>query len=721
LALISTAGLVTSFIYLMMSRVGYRAITLPPLLLLTGYFFWLGWHTHKLRYYLLAGLGLGLCQYTYLSARLLPLVYFLFLVVYSGLNRKRPALRERWTGLILMGIVSGLVFVPLLLFFLAHPAAFTDRASDVSLKLSWSWLGLQTFAFHLLEAVRVFIDGGDPNWRHHLLTRAGFDLFNTLGFWLGAGLALRAYRQSVYLFLLTSIMVMWLPGIFSQPAFHTLRLSGVLPAYYALMALGLLTLLEWLGRWKQATRLITRKAENQVSEQAQIGLVALGLVLGISGSLTFYDYFYRWASRPELSQAFETQVVELASLLTRPEAQLNLIIPFHLYTHASMRYLLHPHFEEQILMPAEVRLELEQQKEVPLLVPDYPRDDGRSPALVWLLRDEAGRGTAYVSEVRGDLSLSSLQETPAEILKGQARQELARQYQLKTRDILPLFPQALPQKQAAFQWAGTLALAGYEFTPPLIEAGNSSALYLAWQILGHVRIQDKLFVQFLDSQGQPAGQYEIESPAISIKLHRWREDRLLLEKYPLQFGTELKPDLYFVRLGFFNPKSNQRLPVYPLGGGESLGDEIILGPLYLGSKALMRPQYPVQGRLDEAFELLGYSILPAPSEDSVEIQLFWQSHKPVTVNYTAFVQALDSQNQVIAQHDAQPLEGIYPTSRWQPGDQLSDRFILPVSPQELSAGSYRLVTGMYDLATGVRLPVYDNAGESLPDGLIRLN
>ncbi|HEX9925082.1 MAG TPA: glycosyltransferase family 39 protein, partial [Anaerolineae bacterium] len=60
LAQLGMAGLATSFVYLVMTRVGYRANTLLPLLLLVYYLFWRGWQTGKIYFYLLAGAGLGL-------------------------------------------------------------------------------------------------------------------------------------------------------------------------------------------------------------------------------------------------------------------------------------------------------------------------------------------------------------------------------------------------------------------------------------------------------------------------------------------------------------------------------------------------------------------------------------------------------------------------------------------------------------------------------------
>jgi hypothetical protein len=51
------------------------------------------------------------------------------------------------------------------------------------------------------------------------------------------------------------------------------------------------------------------------------------------------------------------------------------------------------------------------------------------------------------------------------------------------------------------------------------------------------------------------------------------------------------------------------------------------------------------------------------------------------------------------QVDAQPLAGLYPTSRWQPGQLVVSQFSLPME-ETLTRGDYRLVTGMYELASG---------------------
>ncbi len=736
LALISTTGLVTSFWVLVMNRAGYRANLLPLFILVMSYFFWYGWQTGKIRYYLLAGTGLGLAQYTYLSARLLPLVFLLFISVQTLLSwRKDQArLKTAWFGLLIMGGVSVLIFIPLLVFFVKTPQAFWGRVGDVAVKVGWSAADLKGLAFHLWEAIRVFIDGQDLNWRHHLLGRPGFDWFNTLGFWLGLLFTIRYYRRPANIFLLALLVIMWLPAPLSEPAFHTLRLSGILPAYYVLMAVGLISLADWLNT--KSRGFLRRKAVSSTESRSdfasstspplrfsETGLAALIALLLFSGGLTFYDYFYRWANNSDVYQSFDGPVVDLAAYLTTLESAgqmpaINLIIPFYLYTHASMRYMLHDNFQEEVLLPEAVAAHLRRQEKVAVVVPEYPGDDGQPPAFVWLSQDGGELGTAYVSAVRRDMSLDRLAAKPVGLIEGSRANVIARQYNVGPQDLLPLFPGQMPRKKMAVEWADNLLLSGYEFVPTTVEVGHESNLYLAWKILGYTGLKERMFLQVLDSQGNPVGQQEIAP--ISRKMYRWRDDGLILEQHPLKLDPDLSTGLYFVRLGFFKPETGQRLPVRSFDQ-QPLGDEVIIGPLYVRSDTVdpITPQYPKQAMLGDTIELLGYSLYPAEDGTSVDVTLYWQTRAAVNRDYTAFIQLLNPQNEMMAQRDRQPLNGLYPTSRWQPGDIISDRFVLAVSGNELSGGN-KLVTGLYDLTSGVRLPAYNHQGQLLPDGMISL-
>ncbi|MFQ5343901.1 MAG: hypothetical protein ACE5F6_20345, partial [Anaerolineae bacterium] len=110
------------------------------------------------------------------------------------------------------------------------------------------------------------------------------------------------------------------------------------------------------------------------------------------------------------------------------------------------------------------------------------------------------------------------------------------------------------------------------------------------------------------------------------------------------------------------------------------------------------------------------------SGDVLPLTLRWQASAPLEARYKVFVQLLSPTNQLIAQRDAEPGGGARLTTTWEPGDTIVDRYGLWVRPGTPPA-DYRLITGMYHLKTGQRLPVTRDgqpAGDFIDLGTIRV-
>jgi hypothetical protein len=88
----------------------------------------------------------------------------------------------------------------------------------------------------------------------------------------------------------------------------------------------------------------------------------------------------------------------------------------------------------------------------------------------------------------------------------------------------------------------------------------------------------------------------------------------------------------------------------------------------------------------------------------VQVSLLWRSLEPPDVDYTVFVHLVDDEERVWAQHDGQPAGGSRPTSSWQPGEEFADNHGLAL-PSDIAPGEYQIAVGLYDAATGQRLPV----------------
>jgi hypothetical protein len=142
----------------------------------------------------------------------------------------------------------------------------------------------------------------------------------------------------------------------------------------------------------------------------------------------------------------------------------------------------------------------------------------------------------------------------------------------------------------------------------------------------------------------------------------------------------------------------------------------VLNALLYPTPAPKRLAQTVNVRADNGSELVRYDLANTAlaRDDEVQLTLHWRALAPSSANYTVFVHLLDAAGQLRAQKDAQPLNGVRPTSAWQPGEWLEDQYSFLV-PADAPTGAYTLAVGLYDGVTGKRLPLRDATGQPLAD------
>lgn len=102
---------------------------------------------------------------------------------------------------------------------------------------------------------------------------------------------------------------------------------------------------------------------------------------------------------------------------------------------------------------------------------------------------------------------------------------------------------------------------------------------------------------------------------------------------------------------------------------------------------------------------------------ALPLTLYWRALAPMDVSYTVLVQAIDQAGVKAGQIDLLPCSGDCPTTTWQPGDVVGQSYKIPILA-DAPPGRYQLITGMYDLATGERLPLLDAQGHALADQIL---
>ena len=116
---------------------------------------------------------------------------------------------------------------------------------------------------------------------------------------------------------------------------------------------------------------------------------------------------------------------------------------------------------------------------------------------------------------------------------------------------------------------------------------------------------------------------------------------------------------------------------------------LVVGHEVLLSDLLVRPPVPAAGlpappvgEFANGIKLLGYRLDKtelAPG-DWLHLTLYWQAAGESLPDFTVFTQLLAADGRVVGQHDNPPRGGAYPTSLWQPGEVVSDDYMLKLDP-----------------------------------------
>jgi hypothetical protein len=206
----------------------------------------------------------------------------------------------------------------------------------------------------------------------------------------------------------------------------------------------------------------------------------------------------------------------------------------------------------------------------------------------------------------------------------------------------------------------------------------------------------------------------------------WAPGEFTQDSHILQASDQVPPPglytlelrLYDYSQGSFEPLAMANIETnQPIDRSLVLGEVRIMDP---GRKKL--PSYPRVVNLGQEIQLLGYDLTDThigPGQ-SLSFALHWKAISQPSTDYTVFTQLIGPDGLVWGQQDNQPQQGRYPTTAWAVEDRVVDRYDIPLRA-DVPRGSYRLLVGIYDLATGERLPAIDQNGQRLPADAIVLS
>ena len=283
-----------------------------------------------MRWFLLAGLFVGIGFYTYFAARGIPIIILVFIIYLALFQLWR--IKRHWAGLGLMGVLTLLLALPLIIVLTQQPEA-EARVSELAKPITNALEGdFSTLADHVSRTTRMFLNSGDDEWLYNIPFRPVFSGISALFFWSGVVVAFWYMLKPLFRWLMgllkrdpgifsvtlhleaasAFLLIWWIggisPGFISVPAASLGHTIAAQPAVYILLALPLLPL-ERLG-----SRLISWR-RGSLDGGTALSLAA-GLILVFSIALRdLPDYYRNWPERGMVRFLYRADIKELAQYL----------------------------------------------------------------------------------------------------------------------------------------------------------------------------------------------------------------------------------------------------------------------------------------------------------------------------------------------------------------------------------------------------------------------
>ena len=243
-----------------------------------------------------------------------------------------------------------------------------------------------------------------------------------------------------------------------------------------------------------------------------------------------------------------------------------------------------------------------------------------------------------------------------------------------------------------------------------VSAGEAWRLVLFWKANSAIQDDYRIRLQATNESGELIAESDEALVAPAYPTHLWRTGDYVRTVQDLNFPANA-------------PSAKVTVRVFLVGrDGRPVGraDGVPVAGIEIGGRAhnLVRPSpaHPQIARFGNDIGLVGYDLSSETIRAGapISVTLYWQSRGPEDKAYTVFVHLLDSRGIVIGQEDSQPLQGAARTDTWQAGEFIADGHnftIVPNAPR----GPAALEFGLYDSATGIRLPAYDESGKPIGD------
>jgi hypothetical protein len=279
---------------------------------------------------------------------------------------------------------------------------------------------------------------------------------------------------------------------------------------------------------------------------------------------------------------------------------------------------------------------------------------------------------------------------------------------------ITLDPARLPiAARAATDMANGVRFLGHTADDAPAVPGETRKVNLFWQAMAQPPEDAVAFVQLLDRHDKVVAGWEAP-PGAGYPTSHWAPGALIRTQGTLRVPAGLADGRYRLIAGLY--RAGDRSRVLSADGA----DHLHLATLTVRDRKHEtnppQPQHPADATFGGVARMVGYD-LPveaiAPGGE-LPVTLHWQALGATDRPYTVFVHLVDDAEKVRGYGDSEPGGGQFPTTGWLSGEYIADAHTVTVAA-DAPPGTYRLEVGLYDPATGQRVPAADGADHVVLD------
>ncbi len=346
--LLGTFMIAFSFWHINFSRIAFRGIMVPMLLVWSFYFFFKAIncrHSQKTcsswaepTFFAIAGILTGLGLHTYIAYRVVPIIFFILVVLCVIVTR--DFFKKYWKGAMIFTVAAFVIALPLFVYFYQHTDQFVGRTNAVSIFNNPEMGFFQSLGKSITFHLGSFFFAGDPNQRHNHSAFSLIPIAWSVVFALGFILSLKEIFVTLFAKLKISPRIkslkktkaksarffhaavlaqaifwaMLIPGVMSIEGIpHALRIIGVIPAIFLISMFSFEYLAKIYSSLKHSRRRQFKPWRWNILRFSFYGLIVVVLLAGVSQA---YLYFEVWAKSPETEKSFEKDQYDLGKLVS---------------------------------------------------------------------------------------------------------------------------------------------------------------------------------------------------------------------------------------------------------------------------------------------------------------------------------------------------------------------------------------------------------------------